>query len=449
MGNISSNQFKEVNAGQMYNYREGDNRTYIEKMEDMSKLNKFIIKTLNEKYYVINDESNNNKILLKRALCTRQSQMPISLPYVELPTIETTPAATTSDVSTSAPTITTSGTTTSLEQFTEPSTTTTSVPNDITTTSAPSDITTTTANLEPELVIKDYTIMVPIYYPKGDGNTIRDNNNNDDSSVQYIDKDKNNLEPNQTLFNRGINIGGRQYGATKDGTVNQSGLGCNVFYLGRDDNKFDLKSGMCKTVLDYRRNLGKDWNEIELCDEVTDNRTNDCNGRDRLSGNDFYINTFRDCNCVLTSLSEKLKTDQNIIINAANREYYAQNLDNRCNKKEFTFTTGNKIQALCSNTVVVQDSNIQGNIKDSIVDQKCINTINTTIEQEQEQEQETTEPEVTTTEINEVVEEQEEEIKELKNELKSIQKIGIGIGVGLFVIAVSVSVVVLKRNKNN
>lgn len=326
MGNITSNNFDTNNVGQMYIFRgNNDERNYDVKMRDMSKLNKFIMKTLNEKYYVINNENNNSRILLKRAMCTGQIQIPISLPYVKN--------------------------------------------NEIT----------------------EYSIMVPVYYPANislpedeDDLTSNDFNAaltnipiekaNYDDNVRFIPNEKNETK---AFFKKGINIDTRLYGHLKDGGVNESSTGCELFYLGNSNGKFDLSGGMCKTVLDYRRSIGKDWNETELCDSVNDARTLNCNGQDQKPGNDFHINTFRDCNCVLTSITEKLRTTDNKIVNDETREYYAQNLDERCKQQEYTFTTGNKLQSLCANIAIFDDTeiNVEGKNNSVSINQNCHNQI--------------------------------------------------------------------------
>ena len=94
MGNISSNVTESDYRGQMYKpvpfgetvIKNRDQtqqlNNYCKQIKNMSKLNKFIYKTLNDKYYFINDKNNNENILLKRALCTGKYQIPVDFCYI-------------------------------------------------------------------------------------------------------------------------------------------------------------------------------------------------------------------------------------------------------------------------------------------------------------------------------------------------------------------------------
>lgn len=334
MGNISSSVpdnessiYKDKYRGQMFKYNEQmfkyneqtkNEENYKQNVETMSKLNKFIFKTMNEKYYFITTPNNNESILLKRALCTGQKQIPVDFCYI---------------------------------------------------------------NQNNELV--DYTVFMPLLIHKSKLNpnyqNISDNmddvNNiildftiSDSSSTNiYNDAGSTNNDPRTSgsnFFDIGIMFNGKTYGTERDSNINISKGGCLIYYLGsngENNRDYNLEGGFCKNVLDYRRSIGKDFNdELNLCSDLTGNKNEEkCNGKHRQYGNEFNINSFRDCNCVLSTVAHEKYND--LSDQGLNKEGIAQNLDGMCQNKSFTFNTSNEERDLCINISKLTDVTLSDN----------------------------------------------------------------------------------------
>jgi hypothetical protein len=205
--------------------------------------------------------------------------------------------------------------------------------------------------------IKNYTIMIDVKYL--DGKLLKTktaNRENEDELIEiHMNSDGKSCDINETTDQTCIT-----YSSQKERDVRISGsVGCRTFYTGnKDGNSVDPNNDDPVKGTDFNSFCGSVLKMRRLEDDDFNGDPTQFNAQGK--GNKYYINSFRDCNCV-NAASTKHYNDFTVLGSSTTLNQYllTQNFDKRCNSfLDSTFNPGNFVNTqLCINY-----STIGGNV---------------------------------------------------------------------------------------